>query len=179
MKSRKLLAVLLGAGILIAAALGTWASGPAGAAAAPDSSGLTAARFELTIDGHSIAVFQELEGIVSGVDTADLSLVTKGEDFQLRLPGKRTPPSITLKRGMTRNIEIAAWHELVMLGDMAGATKSVSVIAYNRQGTPVARYHLTDAWPSKVEISGESSGAGQVLMETVTLACEFMQRVSV
>jgi phage tail-like protein len=179
MKSRKLLAVLLGAAILIAAALGTWASGPAGAAPAPDSSGLTAARFELTIDGHSIAIFQELAGIASGVDAADLSLVTKGEDFQLRLPGKRTPPSITLKRGMTRNIEIAAWHELVMLGDMGAATKSVSVTAYNRKGDPVARYHLTDAWPSKLEISGESSGAGQVLMETVTFVCTFMQRVSV
>ena len=82
MHSRKLLAALVGAAILIAGALGAWASGPAGAAAAPDTTGLTASRFELTIDGHSLAVFRELVGIVSGVDGAgsDLALVTKGDD---------------------------------------------------------------------------------------------------
>ena len=45
MHSRKLLAALVGAAILIAGALGAWASSPAGAAAAPDTSPLTAARF--------------------------------------------------------------------------------------------------------------------------------------
>lgn len=179
MKSRTLLAVVLGGGILIAAAVGAWASGTAGAAAAPDASPLTVSRYEVTIDGHLVAAFAELGGIVSGLDPSELSLVTRGDDFQLRVPGKRTPPSITLKRGMTRNIEMAAWHELVMLGDMAAATKSVSITGYNKKGDPVARYHLTDAWPSKLEISGESSGSGEVLMETVTLVCTFMQRVSV
>jgi phage tail-like protein len=179
MHSRKLLAALLGAAILIAGAVGAWASVPAGAAPAPDANGLTAARFELTIDGHSVAVFQELVGIVSGTGASDLSLVTKGENTVLRLPGKRTPPSITLKRGMTRNIEMAAWHELVVLGDTAAATKNVSVTVYNRKGDPVARYHLTNAWPSRVEITTENSAAGGVLEETVTFVSEFMQRVSV
>jgi len=181
MFSRKLAAALAGAAILVAAAIGAWASGPAGAAAAPDSGPLTASRFELTIDGHSLAVFQELVGITSEVDGAgaDLALVTKGDDTILKPPGKRNPPSITLTRAMTRNIEMAAWHELVILGDVAAATKSVSITAYNKKGDPIARYHLTDAWPSKVEISAESTAAGGALQETVTLVSEFMQRVSV
>jgi phage tail-like protein len=181
MHSRKLVAALLGAAILVAGGLGAWASGPAGAAAAPETSGLTAARFELTIDGHSLAVFQELVGIVSQVDGAgaDLGLVTKGEDNILKPPGKRSPPTITLRRAMTRNIEMAAWHELVILGDLDAAAKNVSVTAFNKRGDPVARYHLTNAWPSKVEITAESSAAGGVMQETVTLVSEFMQRVSV
>lgn len=181
MHSRKLLAALVGAAILIAGALGAWASSPAGAAAAPDTSPLTASRFELTIDGHSLAVFQELVGIVSSADGAgsELALVNKGDNAVLKLPGKRTPPTITLRRAMTRNIEMAAWHELVILGDVAAATKSVSITAYNKKGDPVARYHLTNAWPSKVEITAENSGAGGVMEETVTLVSEFMQRVSV
>jgi phage tail-like protein len=181
MHSRKLLAALVGAAILIAGALGAWASSPAGAAAAPDTSPLTAARFEVTIDGHSLAVFQELVGITSQVDGSgsELALVTKGDDTVLKLPGKRTPPTITLRRAMTRNIEMAAWHELVILGDVAAATKSVSITAYNKRGDPIARYHLTDAWPSRVEITAEDSAGGGVMSETVTLVSKFMQRVSV
>ncbi len=179
MSPRKLLVVLLGAAALIASALAVWASGTAGAASAPDTSPLTGARFELTIDGHSLAVFQELVGISSDAGGPDLALVTKGDNTVLRIPGKRTPPTITLRRAMTRNIEMAAWHELVILGDVAAATKSVSVTAYNRRGDPVARYHLTNAWPSKVEITTESSAGGGVMQETVTLVSEFMQRVSV
>jgi phage tail-like protein len=125
-------------------------------------------------------VFHDLVEISSGTPAGGLTGVRKGEDFLVRMPGKRTPPSVTLKRGMTRNIEMAAWHELVILGDVAAATKSVSLTAYNTKGDPVARYHLTNAWPSKVTVTAsESSSAGDVLEETVTLVAEFIQRVSV
>jgi len=178
MKSRTLLAALLAGAILIAAAIGTWTSSSQGAAAPPDD--LTAARFELTIDGHSLAVFSELVGISSAVETDALRLVSKRKGTVLKkLPGKRTPPTVTLKRGMTRNIELAAWHELVILGDVAAARKNVSLTMYNTKGDPVARYHLTNAWPAKLEIGALKAGASSVLTETVTLVAEFMQRVSV
>ena len=80
---------------------------------------------------------------------------------------------------MTRNIEMAAWHELVILGDVAAARKNVSIIAYGADGKPVARYHLTAAWPSKIEIGALKAGASEVLIETVTMTCEFMQRVAI
>jgi phage tail-like protein len=95
-----------------------------------------------------------------------------------------TPPPkkvrITLKRVMTRNIEMAAWHELVILGDVAAARKSCSLTMYNSAGDPVARFHLTDAWPQKIEIGTIEGKSGvPVLTETITMTCEFLQRVSV
>ena len=89
------------------------------------------------------------------------------------------PQTVTLKRGMTRNIELAAWHELVILGDVTAARKNVTLTMYDSTGDPVARYHLTNAWPSKLEIGGLKAGASQVIFETVTLSAEFIQRVSV
>jgi hypothetical protein len=79
----------------------------------------------LTIDGHSLAVFDDLTAISS-----------EAPPTIKRLPGKRTPPTVTLKRGMTRNIEMAAWHELVILGDIAAAKKSCSLTAYDAGVTP-------------------------------------------
>jgi len=175
MKSRTLLAVLAGA-LTVAGAIGAWTSTSQGATAPDDA--LTAARFELTIDGHTLALFSELE-LVSGFDRDELEIVSREGETELALPGKRKPPTVTLKRGMTRNIEMAAWHELVILGDVAAARRDVSLTMYNTKGDPVARYHLTDAWPSKIEVGALKAGESSVLLETVTMTCEFIQRVAV
>ena len=178
MKSRTLVAALLAGAILVAAAIGAWTSSSQGAAAPPGGEPLTAARFELTIDGHSLAVFSELVVISSAVDIEDVRLGTNRKHKLKKLPGKRTPPTVTLKRGMTKNIELAAWHELVVRGDVA-ARKNVTLTMYDVTGDPVVRYHLTNAWPSKLEIGALKAGASSALTETVTLVAEFIQRVSV
>lgn len=49
---------------------------------------------------------------------------------------------------------------------------------YNAEGTPVAKYWLEKAWPSKLDISAMKAGASEVMYETVTLVCEHMQRVA-
>jgi phage tail-like protein len=139
---------------------------------------LTATRFELQIDGFSMAQFSELSGISSTVEVVDY-LASNDKELSLKkLPGKRNPPTITLKRGMCKNVELNAWHELVVLGDVAGARKSCSLTMYNTKGDPVAKYNLTEAWPSKIEVGALKAGASEVLFETVTIVCEFIQRVS-
>jgi phage tail-like protein len=115
-------------------------------------------------------------GISSEVDVLDAISASPTETVLKKLPGKRKPPTVTLRRGMTRNIEMAAWHELVILGDIAAARKSCSLTMFNATGDPVARYHLTDAWPQKVDVTVSESGT---LTETVTMTCDFIQRVAV
>lgn len=150
-----------------------------GIGAGQEYDALTAARFELSVDGHSFAQFSELSGISSSIDVVDF-IESNAKGVQLKkLPGKRNPPQVILKRGMTKNIELAAWHELVILGDVAAARRSCSLNMFNTKGDPVARYHMTDAWPAKIEIGALKAGASEVLLETVTMVCEFIQRVSV
>jgi hypothetical protein len=48
---------------------------------------------------------------------------------------------------------------------------------YDVDGKPVARYHLANAWPSKIAFGGVASRSG-VAMETVTIVAERIQRVS-
>ena len=185
MKSRSFAAALIGGALLVAGAVGAWTSASEGAGAGVGVPGgpLSAARYELTVDGHSIGLFSDLEGIVSGyerdeLETAGHSRKGKGKGA-FNLPGKRTPPAVTLKRGMSRNIEMSAWHELVLLGDVAAARKDVTLTMYDTSGDPIVRYHLTAAWPSKLEIGALSAGASQALYETVTLSAAFIRRVSV
>jgi len=139
---------------------------------------LTAARFSITIDGHEIASFSELQGITTAVDVVDFMESSDKEVILKKLPGKRTPPTVQLKRGKNNSMELWQWHEAVLAGTMDLARKSCSLVMYNVDGKPVARYYLENAWPAKLEIGGLKAGASEVLMESVTIVCEHIQRVA-
>ena len=78
---------------------------------------------------------------------------------------------------MTSDLELAAWHELAM-NDWSAARKNASLVMYDATGTPVARYRLENAWPAKLEIGSLKAGASSILLETVTLVCDHLQRVA-
>ncbi len=139
---------------------------------------LTAARFSVTIDGYEIASFSELAGITTEVKPVDFLESSDKEVIFKKLPGTRLPPTIVLKRGKNAGMELWAWHEAVLNGDIVAARKSASLVMYNTDGKPVARYHMEHAWPAKIEIGALKAGASEVLMETVTIVCESLQRVA-
>ena len=151
---------------------------PGGLSPQQPNDALTAARFSVTIDGYEIASFSELQGITTVVEPVPFLESSDKEVIYKQLPGKQLPPTIVLKRGKNNSMELWAWHEAVRMGDIVAARKSASLVMYNYDGQPVARYHMENAWPSKIEIGGLKAGASEVLMETVTLVCESIQRVS-
>jgi phage tail-like protein len=139
---------------------------------------ITAARFSIVIDGYQIASFSELVGITTEVEPVELLESTEKEVMLKKLPGKRKPATLTLKRGKNQSMELWLWHEAVLMGDIMAARKSASLVMYATDGTAVARYHLENAWPSKLEVGALKAGASEVLMETVTIVCEMIQRVA-
>jgi hypothetical protein len=115
---------------------------------------ISASRFGISIDGVQIGVFAQL------ISEADLATGAGGQ-------------AITLTGGRTQGLKMAAWHELVILGDVAAARKSASVIMYNSSGSPIRTYHLENAWPSKVSL--DSSERGQLRTATVMLMYETLR----
>jgi len=141
------------------------------------SAAITATRFELSISGQPVGLFAELKGVTSEIELPDVILTSaRGTIDVTGTSTRQLPPTVVLRRRLTPSIEMAAWHELAILGDMAAARKAVTLTMFSAKGDPVARYHLTDAWPHKIEIGALDSG---ILMETVTMTCKLMQRVSV
>jgi phage tail-like protein len=139
---------------------------------------ITANRFAIVIDGYEIAVFAELSGITVEVEPPEYWESTGTAVEVNKLLGKIKPPTITLKRGMSGSLELWSWHEAVRKGNMAAARRSCSLVMYNAEGKPVGKYWLEKAWPSKLDLAGLKAGAGEALMETVTLVCEYIQRVA-
>jgi hypothetical protein len=120
---------------------------------AQSNAAVGAARFGISIDGVQIGVFEQL------ISEADLGTGAG-------------PQAITLTGGRTRGMEMAAWHELVILGDVAGARRGATIVLYDYQGSPVRQYHLTNAWPAKLSLDGNR---GQLTAATVMLIYETLR----
>jgi len=133
---------------------------------AAQTAGLIADRYSLMVEGREIASFSELQGIRTEVTPVET------------VPSPTKWGDIVLKRGLTPGIEMSSWLEAAQAGGVAGARKNASITMYDTMGKPVARYHLENAWPAKIEIGALKAGASEVLMETVTISAERIQRVA-
>jgi len=164
----------LAAGLTIGSSAAQQASGVSAVLPPPPVPIPAVSRWDLTIDGFTLAIFNDLV-VISSVATIPAE---PPPILETVTPNPHTC-AISLRRQLTRNIELAAWHELVILGDVAAAKKSFSLTAYDPRGFAMVRYHVTDGYPTKLEVEGLKAGVAEVLYENVTFACEFVQRVSV
>lgn len=139
---------------------------------------ITAARFEITVDGHQIGAFSDLAGIATEVETVDYMSSEDESVFLNRFAGLRKRISVRLVRPRGANPSIRTWYETAKV-DPGRAMRKVMLSVHEGADKPAPRYVLQDAWPSKIEIGGLKGDASTSTMETVTMTCEFIQRVSV
>ena len=170
MKRARLIRVLVLSGLLaVAVAAVGWA-----AIAATGDEPVTAARFSITIDGTEIASFGELGGI-SSRDRRD-------RDGAVGRRAEAAREAHAADRHAHARIDSGP-RALGLARGGAGRRPRYPQERGHRDvsfdGTEIARYRLENAWPAKLEIGALKAGASAVLMETVTLVCERIQRVSV
>ncbi|MPZ34207.1 MAG: hypothetical protein GEV13_25030 [Rhodospirillales bacterium] len=117
----------------------------------------TTGRFELAIDGHSLAVFSELQGI-SPVSHRNVAPVT-----------------LTLRRGKTNDMQLFVWHR-------SGMRKNGTLAIYGAAGAPIARYRLTNAAATecrtvhKFDSFTLKQKTAQVQTEEITIVVERLDR---
>jgi hypothetical protein len=164
MRSSSRVRSILVAGCLLVASTASWAAAPTTAVAAPKtpkSAPAAAAGFELVADGAKLGTFAELVSISSSVASVGSQGAT----------GKKM--TVVLRRPVSASLEVAAWHQLAVT-EGASARRATVVQARSAAGQILARYQLTNAYPSKVELTGTIDD----LTETVTLTCDQLRRVA-
>jgi phage tail-like protein len=145
--------------VTLATATTVLAGSPTAGASAPPYDAITASQFSITVDGYNLGAWSKVEGLTVTFDSQRKVVLTRGTP---------TTPH--------RNLEIFAWHEAVVVGQLRSAKDAV-ITVYGANGQPVARYHLENAWPSKVKL-GLKSRVSEASHETVTLVCDELHRVS-
>lgn len=94
----------------------------------------------------------------------------------MKIPGRMKWEDITLKRGITSNVDVWTWRKQVEDGDVDGARKNGSIIMFNQKMDPVARWDFESAWPSKVTGPQPKSDSNEVAIEEMTIVHQGIKR---
>ncbi len=135
--------------------------------------GVAGYTFKIEIDGKEIAQFKEVSGLSAEVQVIEHRENTAlGKEIIKKLPGQKKFGDITLKRGKTHSTTLWEWHKEVQEGKIDAARKGASIVLFDYSQGEIARYNLTNCWPSKVSLGSLQAGSNDVLMEECVLTHE-------
>ena len=134
--------------------------------------------FMLDIQGVVQGYFTEVSGIGSETEVAEQKVVNKeGIQIVLKVPGRLKWGDVTLKRGLTSNLEIWNWRKMVEEGQVSKARKNGSIVMYDQMLKPIAQWDFKNAWPSKVSGPAPKSDSNELTIEEMTIVHEYITRI--
>lgn len=95
-----------------------------------------------------------------------------------KIPGLIKYGNVTLKWGITDNMELYDWRKKVEEGKMKDARQNVSIILMDEEGNPKSRWEFNDAWPSKYDAPDLNAKGTDIAIETLEIVHEGMKKVS-
>ncbi|MBE2200882.1 MAG: phage tail protein [Anaerolinea sp.] len=130
--------------------------------------------FLVEIDGITRAAFQEVSGFDSTIDVIEHR--EGGENTTLRkLPGMTKYSNLTLKWGITDDMDLYTWHRQIVRGQIE--RRNGSIVLLDRAGQETARWNFFRAWPTKYDGPDLNAEGNDVAIETLELAHEGVERV--
>ncbi|HEB65664.1 MAG TPA: phage tail protein [Chloroflexi bacterium] len=135
--------------------------------------------FAIDIQGAVTGYFTECSGIGSEHEVIEHKVINEqGQEVVMKIPGRMKWENITLKRGITSNMDIWDWRKQVEDGDVEGARRNGSIIMYNEELKEVARWNFERAWPVKVTGPQPKADSNEIGIEELVITHEYITRVS-
>lgn len=135
--------------------------------------------FALDVQGAVTGYFTEIGGLGSETELIEHKVVTPtGQEVIQKIPGRLKWGEITLKRGVTAEMDMWKWRKLVETGKISDARKNGSIIMYDEALKEIARWNFVNGWPSKVngpQLQADSNAYG---IEEMTIVHEGIERVT-
>ena len=128
--------------------------------------------FLIEIDGITRAAFSECSGL--STDTDPIEYRNGSEDITVRkIPGLKKFANISLKRGMTQDMELWKWRKTVL--DGATERKAGSIVLLNEAREPALRWNFREGWPTKWEGPSINATGNEAAIETLEIAHEGLE----
>lgn len=138
---------------------------------------LVSFNFEVKIEGKVSGYFTECSGLGSESEVTEHKIVGSGDREAVRkIPGRLKWGDITLKRGITGNMDFWTWRQMVVDGQVASARAGGSIVMYDQAGTAVAQWDFDAAWPSKISGPSVQADSSAVGIEEVVIVHEGIRR---
>lgn len=140
---------------------------------------LVAFNFGLEVMGVIMGFFTEVSGIGSETEVVEQKVMgPQGKQIVKKVPGRLKWDDITLKRGITANMDMWKWRQMVEQGKVQEARKNGSIMMYDQEGKEVARWNFEGAWPSKVSGPQPKADSNDIGVEEMTIVHSFITRVA-
>ena len=144
----------------------------------PEKDPVVSAWFGVEFQGAIKGAFRECTGLGSENELVEYKASgPKGEYVMLHVPGRMKWNDITLKRGITDDLEMWKWRALVEDGKIDDARKNGSIVMFNQKGNEIARWNFVRAWPSKITGPAANAGTNEVAIEEMIITHEKYERV--
>lgn len=154
--------------------LGSVFAGAAWAPPAGDLSGVSFSHVRLSVDGVEVATFSRCLGLGSKHEVvAHQSGTESGTSGVSLIPGRYTAGTTVCERGMSSDLTLSAWRDLVST-DTAAARKNGTFTLYDSAGAPVVRWNTTRMWPSELTHHFDAARGREV----ITFVSESTTRVA-
>jgi phage tail-like protein len=133
-------------------------------------------RYKLSIDSINIASFSE---VAIADTTTDAIEYREGDEptHVRKMPGLNKYGNITLKKGITSSLELYNWHNQVLTNQIRDVRRKVQIDVWGEDDDqPKATFVVREAWPIKYDPSDLNAKGNEVLIETLELANEGIER---
>lgn len=138
---------------------------------------LVSFNFGIEVEGIITGFFTECSGLGSESEVIEHKVVgSGGKEVVRKIPGRLKWGDVTLKRGVTTNLDFWEWRKMVEDGNVSQARKNGSIIMYDQEGTPVARWNFERGWPSKISGPSVKSDGNEIVVEEMTIVHEYIKR---
>lgn len=135
--------------------------------------------FSLEIQGKISGYFTEVSGIGSENEVVEQKVMAPDGKGQLvkKIPGRLKWGDITLKRGITAEMDLWKWRKEVEDGSVSTARHDGAITMYDQMGAPTAQWTFDNGWPSKVTGPAPKADGNEVGVEEVVIVHEGTRRV--
>jgi phage tail-like protein len=133
--------------------------------------------YGIEVQGVVNGYFTECSGIGSEHELIEHKIVDeKGRESIQKIPGRLKWQDITLKRGITSNMDIWDWRDQIVQGKVEDARKNGSIVMFDQAGDEVARWNFENAWPLKVSGPSMKADSNEFGIEELVITHEGLYR---
>ena len=131
-------------------------------------------KYKVTIDGIGVAGFSEVTGYDASIEATDYREGNMVAPTPIKVAGIRKYSNITLKWGVTSNMDMYKW----MAGSFEGPVdrKTVAIDLMDDNNKEIATWKIINAWPTKYTGPEFNATSSDVAIESLELAHEGLTR---
>jgi phage tail-like protein len=135
--------------------------------------------FKLTLAGkEAMGQFREVSGLDSESEIVEHKEVDKqGNPLIVKVNGNLKWSNIELKRGIDINKGLWEWRYMVESKGPDAARTDCTLELIDYDGSAIATYNITQAWPVKYSGASMNAGSNEVAVEGITICHEGFKRM--